>query len=210
MAEDKDREQTNGSTPGSDDPDQSLDHRASSQPGEELGGDTEVPSTKDQPSDAPASEEGESSEQELEELQDRGRDAVDPAEGPDGDDEDDGDDDGDRELVAVGAPRTQRSTAAGNGTGTGETKSRGSSVAPTKKNKATPKQQQVATKPKRTTPAQFVREAVGELRKVVYPTGSQLANYFVVVLVFVLFIIGIVSLLDLGFGWVIFRVFSNG
>ncbi len=60
----------------------------------------------------------------------------------------------------------------------------------------------------RTGPVSFVKESVGELRKVVYPTGQQLLNYFVVVLVFVLFVIAYVSLLDLGLGWAIFRVFS--
>lgn len=60
----------------------------------------------------------------------------------------------------------------------------------------------------RTTPVGFVKESVGELRKVVYPTGQQLLNYFVVVLVFVLFVIAYVSLLDLGMGWAIFRVFA--
>jgi preprotein translocase subunit SecE len=44
---------------------------------------------------------------------------------------------------------------------------------------------------------------------VVYPTGQQLLNYFLVVLVFVLFIIAFVSLLDLGFGALVFRIFSN-
>ena len=61
---------------------------------------------------------------------------------------------------------------------------------------------------RRTTPAAFVRQSVGELRKVVYPTGQQLGNYFVVVLVFVLFIIAFVSLLDLGIGKLIFALFS--
>lgn len=60
----------------------------------------------------------------------------------------------------------------------------------------------------RTGPAKFVRESIGELRKVVYPTGQQLINYFIVVLVFVLFIIAYVSLLDLGLGALIFRIFS--
>ena len=60
----------------------------------------------------------------------------------------------------------------------------------------------------RTTPVKFVRQSVGELRKVVYPTGEQLIKYFVVVLVFVLFIIAYVSLLDLGFGAAIFKIFS--
>jgi preprotein translocase subunit SecE len=63
-------------------------------------------------------------------------------------------------------------------------------------------------KPERTTPIKFVRQSIGELRKVVYPTGQQLINYFVVVLVFVLFVIAYVSLLDLGLGWVIFKIFS--
>ncbi len=60
----------------------------------------------------------------------------------------------------------------------------------------------------RTTPPKFVRQSIGELRKVVYPSGSQLGNYFVVVLVFVLFIIAFVSLLDLGLGQIVFKVFS--
>ena len=63
-------------------------------------------------------------------------------------------------------------------------------------------------KPERTTPLKFVRQSIGELRKVVYPTGQQLINYFVVVLVFVLFVIAYVSLLDLGLGWAIFKIFS--
>ena len=42
----------------------------------------------------------------------------------------------------------------------------------------------------------------------VYPTGEQLIKYFVVVLVFVLFVIAYVSLLDLGFGAAMFRIFA--
>lgn len=60
----------------------------------------------------------------------------------------------------------------------------------------------------RATPARFVAESVGELRKVVWPTGNQVQQYFIVVLVFVLFIMAIVSLLDLGFGWLILKVFG--
>lgn len=63
-------------------------------------------------------------------------------------------------------------------------------------------------RPTRTTPVAFVRQSVGELRKVVWPTGTQVQQYFVVVLVFVLFIMTLVSLLDLGFGWVILNVFG--
>jgi preprotein translocase subunit SecE len=81
--------------------------------------------------------------------------------------------------------------------------------APARTPKATPtaKRDQLA-KRERTTPIKFVRQSIGELRKVVYPTGQQLVNYFIVVLVFVLFVIAYVSLLDLGFGAAIFRIFS--
>ena len=72
----------------------------------------------------------------------------------------------------------------------------------------TPARDRRPEKARRTSPAGFVKESVGELRKVVYPTGQQLLNYFVVVLVFVLFVIAYVSLLDLGMGWAIFRVFA--
>jgi preprotein translocase subunit SecE len=79
--------------------------------------------------------------------------------------------------------------------------------APTPKGTATAKRDQ-PVKPERTTPVKFVRQSVGELRKVVYPTGQQLINYFVVVLVFVLFVIAYVSLLDLGLGAAILKIFS--
>jgi preprotein translocase subunit SecE len=61
---------------------------------------------------------------------------------------------------------------------------------------------------KRTSPATFYRQVVAELRKVVWPTQQQLITYFVVVLVFVLVVMTIVSLLDLGFGRLIFKVFG--
>lgn len=49
---------------------------------------------------------------------------------------------------------------------------------------------------KRTTPAMFVRQSVGELRKVRWPSGTETGQYFIVVLVFVLVIIGYVGGLD--------------
>ena len=61
---------------------------------------------------------------------------------------------------------------------------------------------------KRTSPATFYRQVVAELRKVVWPTQQQLITYFIVVLVFVLVVMTIVSLLDLGFGKLIFKVFG--
>jgi len=61
---------------------------------------------------------------------------------------------------------------------------------------------------KRTSPATFYRQVVAELRKVVWPTQQQLITYFVVVLVFVAVIMTIVSLLDLGFGKLVFALFG--
>ena len=101
------------------------------------------------------------------------------------------------ETAGVGAAGSHGSTAL--------PAKRGSTSAP----KGTPTaKRDVQEAEGRTTPAIFVRQSVGELRKVVYPTGQQLGNYFVVVLVFVLFIIAFVSLLDLGIGKLVFAIFS--
>ena len=62
--------------------------------------------------------------------------------------------------------------------------------------------------PQRTNPATFYRQVVAELRKVVWPTRTQLVTYFWVVLVFVLVVMTFVSLLDLGFGKLVFAVFA--
>ena len=94
------------------------------------------------------------------------------------------------------------------GHGQQRTSESGSDRGRSKKDKATPKQKRDSVEHKRTGPVTFVKQSVGELRKVVYPTGPQLANYFVVVLIFVLFIIAYVSLLDLGIGAAIFRIFA--
>ena len=61
---------------------------------------------------------------------------------------------------------------------------------------------------KRTSPTTFYRQIVAELRKVVWPTQEQLITYFIVVLVFVLAIMTFVSLLDLGLGKLVFKVFG--
>lgn len=62
---------------------------------------------------------------------------------------------------------------------------------------------------KRTGPVTFYRQIVAELRKVVYPTRDQLVTYFFVVMAFVLFMIALVSLLDLGLGKLAFAVFTG-
>lgn len=54
----------------------------------------------------------------------------------------------------------------------------------------------------------FYRQVIAEMRKVVWPTRSQLITYTAVVIVFVLFIIAVVSSLDVLFGWVVLQVFG--
>jgi preprotein translocase subunit SecE len=63
--------------------------------------------------------------------------------------------------------------------------------------------------PKRTSIPTFYRQVVAELRKVVYPTQEQLVTYFIVVMVFVVFMMALVSALDLGFGKLVFAIFSG-
>ena len=56
----------------------------------------------------------------------------------------------------------------------------------------------------------FFRQVVDELRKVVTPTRSELVNYTLVVLVFVLIMMALITGFDLVFGWVISWVFGDG
>jgi len=107
----------------------------------------------------------------------------------------------------VDAHADQLEPVAAGAVGRGVERGRERRPAPRAKDAPTPSRDR-PEKVHRTTPVGFVKESVGELRKVVYPTGQQLLNYFVVVLVFVLFVIAYVSLLDLGMGWAIFRVFA--
>ncbi|WP_229051913.1 preprotein translocase subunit SecE [Aeromicrobium sp. Leaf350] len=60
----------------------------------------------------------------------------------------------------------------------------------------------------RTPPVTFIRQVIAELRKVVWPTRPMVAQYFVVVLVFVLVMMAIVAGLDFGFGQLMFKIFG--
>jgi preprotein translocase subunit SecE len=61
---------------------------------------------------------------------------------------------------------------------------------------------------KRTSPALFIRQIIAELRKVVWPTRSELLTYTSVVIVFVVCIIGIVALFDFGITHAVSAVFG--
>ncbi|MER6050057.1 preprotein translocase subunit SecE [Streptomyces sp. BHT-5-2] len=56
--------------------------------------------------------------------------------------------------------------------------------------------------------ALFYRQIIAELRKVVWPTRSQLSSYTTVVIVFVAIIIGLVTVIDLGINRVVGYVFG--
>ena len=62
---------------------------------------------------------------------------------------------------------------------------------------------------KRTSIPTFYRQVVAELRKVVWPTQQQLVTYFFVVIVFVAFMMALVSGLDLAIGKAIFAIFNG-
>ncbi|MDR1998607.1 MAG: preprotein translocase subunit SecE [Frankiaceae bacterium] len=58
------------------------------------------------------------------------------------------------------------------------------------------------------TIVRFLREVVAEMVKVIWPTRKELVTYTIVVVVFVVVMITLVSLLDLGFGKLIVQVFG--
>ena len=60
----------------------------------------------------------------------------------------------------------------------------------------------------RTTPALFFRQMVGELRKVIWPTRKELVTYTVVCMVFVVFMVIVVTSLDYGFTKLVFALFG--
>ena len=61
----------------------------------------------------------------------------------------------------------------------------------------------------RTSPAQFLREVRGELRKVAWPTRSEVINYSIIVLFTVVILTTYIALLDLAFGDAVFRLFER-
>ncbi|MFG2649897.1 preprotein translocase subunit SecE [Streptomyces sp. NPDC048436] len=56
--------------------------------------------------------------------------------------------------------------------------------------------------------ALFYRQIVAELRKVVWPTRNQLTTYTSVVIVFVVIMIGLVTVIDYGFNQAVKYVFG--
>jgi preprotein translocase subunit SecE len=57
-------------------------------------------------------------------------------------------------------------------------------------------------------PTRFVRESVSEMRKVLWPSRSELVTYSIVVIVFVVIMVAIVAGLDIGFAKLVLLVFG--
>lgn len=61
----------------------------------------------------------------------------------------------------------------------------------------------------RTKPAEFVREVRAELRKVAWPTRSEVINYSIIVLIVVAVLTAIISGLDWVFGNAVLRLYGS-
>ncbi|WP_167100584.1 preprotein translocase subunit SecE [Amycolatopsis granulosa] len=78
-----------------------------------------------------------------------------------------------------------------------------------KKGRATPKRTRTEKKPSLFARlVRFIREVWAELRKVIWPTRKQMITYTTVVLVFVAFMVALVSLLDFVFRKGVFWLFG--
>ena len=67
-----------------------------------------------------------------------------------------------------------------------------------------PQQQQ-----ERTSPRTFLKEVRAELRKVAWPTRSEVVNYSIIVLIAVVILTAYISALDFGFGEAVLSLFDT-
>ena len=72
----------------------------------------------------------------------------------------------------------------------------------------TPARDREARKPLPQRASLFYRQVIAEMRKVIWPTRKELVTYTSVVIVFVLVVIGYVTVLDFGFSKAILAVFG--
>ena len=85
----------------------------------------------------------------------------------------------------------------------------GADGAPAARKRPAPQAPRPAAREERTGPLQFLREVRGELRKVAWPTRSEVVNYSIIVLFTVVILTTYIALLDFGFGEAIFRLFER-
>lgn len=65
------------------------------------------------------------------------------------------------------------------------------------------------TRNARTNPFRYIQQVVEELRKVIWPTRSQMVTYTIVVFLFLIFMTALVSGVDLGTGKLVELVFDR-
>lgn len=212
MAEDKEPESTDESMPSTDDQSDAPELDARTDP---AGDDAAVADDTDQADDTAAVAESDDSDPGSDTADDVAAEADDVDTGVTAEadedvpsDDDPRDDDPEPALVGAAARRTTSSKDVAKTSSKSAVKAPATKAKSDGKGRATPTQRRAPERERRTSPLRFASESIGELRKVVYPTTSQLRTYFVVVLVFVLFVITYVSLIDLGFGWLILKVFG--
>lgn len=81
-------------------------------------------------------------------------------------------------------------------------------TAPVRRTTTAKKKTRQVAEHRRATPWTFAKQSVGELRKVFWPSGQEVSQYFVVVLVFVVFIMAVVAGLDFGFTKLLLKLFG--
>ena len=90
--------------------------------------------------------------------------------------------------------------------------SSGAKEAPALEDAGKSKKTKKAAKGPRTNPIAYVlnylREVIGELRKVIWPNRKQMVTYTMVVLVFLAFMVTLIGLVDLGVAKVVMMVFG--
>ena len=78
--------------------------------------------------------------------------------------------------------------------------------APVREKRAAPAAR--SPKQERTSPGQFLREVRGELRKVAWPTKSEVVNYSIIVLIAVVLLTAFIAGLDWLFGSAILHLYN--
>jgi preprotein translocase subunit SecE len=80
---------------------------------------------------------------------------------------------------------------------------------PTRQRRQPPAAPRPQEKEKRTSPRQFIREVRGELRKVAWPTRSEVTNYSIIVLFAVVILTAFIAGLDFGIGKFVLALFND-
>jgi preprotein translocase subunit SecE len=80
---------------------------------------------------------------------------------------------------------------------------------PATRKRAAPQAPRPTKKEERTTPAQFLREVRAELRKVAWPSRSEVINYSIIVLFTVVILTAFIAGLDFAFGEAILKLYER-